>query len=892
MKIKQLILLILIFLFGLLLSIAPEQAWAQAVANSPVYSETTLASGWQDWSYNGININYANTGPVHAGNTSIAVTYTGGWSGLQFGYHGASLDVSAYDTFRFWIHGGTTGSQIIVLQIEGIEQSLTVQANTWTQVDVSLLSLGSPRTVSSISWFNNTAGSQPVFYLDDIAFINSGNPPPPTLPPGSGPALSVDAAADRHPISRYIYGINYASESVAADLRLPVRRWGGNSTTRYNWQLDIHNTGSDWYYENIPEENAHPELLPNGSAADRFVEQDRRTNTETLLTVPLIGWTPKARKESHPYDCGFKVSLYGAQDSVDEWDTDCGNGELGGNPLTGNDPHDTSVEITPAFVSSWVNHLVTKYGAAANGGVMFYNLDNEPMLWNSTHRDVHPDPVTYDEIRDRTWAYAAAIKAADPTAKTLGPVVWGWCAYFYSAADGCTPGADRQAHGNLDFIEWYLQQMHAYEQQHDVRILDYLDVHIYPQVNGVYSENLGSASVQAARLRSTRQLWDASYVHEGWIGQPVYLIPRMKQWTDNNYPGTQLAITEYNWGALDFMNGALAQADLLGIFGREGLGLATLWGPPDNTNAPGIFAFRMFRNYNGQGAAFGETSLRAISADQEKLAIYAAQRSSGELTLIVINKTALPLTSPLTLTNFQPASTAQVYRYSANNLTAIVREADMAVATSGFSATFPANSITLMIIPVKGTPGVAIFADVPLTYWAWDYIERLYNAGITGGCGANPLIYCPENTVTRAQMAIFLERGMNGSGFSPPSASGAVFDDVAASHWAAAWIEQLADDGITGGCGAGNYCPESPVTRAQMAVFLLKAMHGSSYLPPAVGASSGFSDVPANHWAAAWIKQLAAEDITSGCGAGNYCPDQSVTRAQMAVFLVRAFNLP
>ena len=96
---------------------------------------------------------------------------------------------------------------------------------------------------------------------------------------------------------------------------------------------------------------------------------------------------------------------------------------------------------------------------------MFYDLDNEPMLWNSTHRDVHPSPTSYDELRDKTWAYAAAIKAADPSAQTLGPVLWGWCAYLYSAVDGCSPGTDYSSHGNVNFVPWYLQQMQAYEQQ-------------------------------------------------------------------------------------------------------------------------------------------------------------------------------------------------------------------------------------------------------------------------------------------------------------------------------------------------------------------------------------------------------------------------------------------
>jgi CSLREA domain-containing protein len=185
------------------------------------------------------------------------------------------------------------------------------------------------------------------------------------------------------------------------------------------------------------------------------------------------------------------------------------------------------------------------------------------------------------------------------------------------------------------------------------------------------------------------------------------------------------------------------------------------------------------------------------------------------------------------------------------------------------------------------------FWDVPLNYWAWDYVERLYAAGITGGCATSPLQYCPEATVTRAQMSIFLLRGIHGSSYNPPPVGSSTgFADVPTTYWAAAWIKQLAAEGITGGCGSGNYCPETPVTRSQMAIFLLRAKHGSSYNPPPVGSSTGFADVPTTYWAAAWIKQLAAEGITGGCGSGNYCPETPVNRAQMSVFLVRTFNLP
>ena len=185
----------------------------------------------------------------------------------------------------------------------------------------------------------------------------------------------------------------------------------------------------------------------------------------------------------------------------------------------------------------------------------------------------------------------------------------------------------------------------------------------------------------------------------------------------------------------------------------------------------------------------------------------------------------------------------------------------------------------------------ATFSDVETDYWAWSFIERLVNAGITAGCGGGQ--YCPESSVTRAQMAIFLLRGIHGASYSPPAVGSSTgFDDVEPTHWAGAWIKQLAAEGITSGCGNGNYCPEASVTRAQMAVFLLRAKHGSSYRPPATGSSTGFGDVQSTHWAAAWIKQLVVEGITAGCGNGNYCPEQAVTRAQMAVFLVRTFSIP
>jgi hypothetical protein len=185
-----------------------------------------------------------------------------------------------------------------------------------------------------------------------------------------------------------------------------------------------------------------------------------------------------------------------------------------------------------------------------------------------------------------------------------------------------------------------------------------------------------------------------------------------------------------------------------------------------------------------------------------------------------------------------------------------------------------------------------------------DFIDNIAGNGITAGCGGGN--YCPDTTVTRDTMAVFLLRSKNGSNFLPPPATGNVFGDVPASNPFAAWIERLAADGVTGGCAAANpptqplplYCPTDPVTRGQMAVFLLRSKYGSTYAPPAA-TGTVFGDVSTTTPFAAWIEELAREGVTGGCAAANpptqplplYCPTDPVTRAPMAVFLVKNYGL-
>jgi uncharacterized protein (TIGR03437 family) len=273
---------------------------------------------------------------------------------------------------------------------------------------------------------------------------------------------------------------------------------------------------------------------------------------------------------------------------------------------------------------------------------------------------------------------------------------------------------DRNAHGGTPLLAWYLQQFKQDEKTRGKRLLDYVDMHAYlaPAAIGGTS-GMESAAVQALRLDSTRIFWDPTYVvsTDYWIkdvdnnGAPVapQYIPRVRAIIDQNYPGTKLAITEYDWARQDTLNGGLAQADLLGIFGREGLDAATLW-PQLQPTWPGAFAFKIYRNYDGIGGTFGETGVQAVSEDQGKLAIYAAMRSDLNLTLMAINKTGDDLSSAVSLANFSPGAAAKVWRYSAAQPGAIVAQPDIAVGGAGISAVFPANSITLLVIPPATLP--------------------------------------------------------------------------------------------------------------------------------------------------------------------------------------------
>ena len=315
----------------------------------------------------------------------------------------------------------------------------------------------------------------------------------------------------------------------------------------------------------------------------------------------------------------------------------------------GNDRADSAIVASPEFITAWVKEMKKQYPKLFSERRIVFALGNEPMLWHITHRDMHPEPVSYDEYLNRFVAMAKAVKAAAPEVQIAGPELWGWPAYFQSAKDIESKGNDdRRRHGGEDFLPWFLRQMRLQETKAGVRLLDYVTVHFYPQAQGVFSPAV-DLSATRLRLETVRSLWDPFYEDPSWIGAKVCLIPRLKRWAAEAYPGTKVGLTEYNWGGEEDISGALALADILGIFGREGLDLASYWSTP----AAGSFAaaaYTLYRNADGAGASFGGTSLQArwVGAPPENVSVYASiDGASRVASVIAVNKSGLPHTFSL-----------------------------------------------------------------------------------------------------------------------------------------------------------------------------------------------------------------------------------------------------
>jgi hypothetical protein len=445
-------------------------------------------------------------------------------------------------------------------------------------------------------------------------------------------ALAVDCAAASHRIDPMIYGIGFDPRRYPADdfvwrMGPGARRWGGNPSSRYNWELGrAWNTGNDWFFEN------HDLTGSQTFTYDTFLRDDQEHHVLTALSVPMLGWVAK---DTTSYS--FPVSQVGPQQQTDPQNPDAGNGVAkSGATLTG-DRARTSVAQGPESIGRWVS-AIREADARRGRSVHMYILDNEPELWSSTHRDVRPEPLSADELLQKTIAYGTAIRKADPDAVIAGPASWGWTAYFYSGVDTADfhLKPDYLRHAAVPLLAWYLRSLRAYEEKTGIRVLDVLDVHFYPMAKNVTSVTAVDPATAALRLRATRSLWDPSYVDESWIADRVRLIPRLSEWVDANYPGRGISIGEWNFGAPNHASGGLATAEALGRFGQQGLRSAFYWDyPPENSAA--FHAFRAFRNYDGAGHRFLDWSVATHASDP--ISLFASRDESGRtLVMVALNK--------------------------------------------------------------------------------------------------------------------------------------------------------------------------------------------------------------------------------------------------------------
>ena len=431
-------------------------------------------------------------------------------------------------------------------------------------------------------------------------------------------------------ISPYVYGLNSQQfDGVGAT----VRRMGGNRQTAYNWELNASSAGSDWQHLNDRwpcEVLGYKNCDEPGGQMTTFVKENRQAGMDSLVTIPMIDFVSAdfrgPVKEEDTAPSARYLRSYPKKPGPNSLVPDLADGKV--------------------YQSELVNLLVQKLGRADHRGTRFYSLDNEPALWPTTHPRVHPKTTTYEEVIQRTEATASMITEIDPSATVLGGVMFGWSEFM---SLNSAPDSEKYNARYGTYVDYFLAEAKQLEAKYHRRLVHVLDVHWYPEPRGAkrITERDASRRTIDVRLEAPRSLWDSNYKERSWITdqweKPIRLIPWLLEKIDQRYPGTKLSLTEYSWGAGDHISGGLAQADVLGIFGRYGLYLANYWGDgPGNGKLPSqiVNAFKLYRNFDKKGGKFGDTAVEATVADITKASVYAAVDSKrpGTLTIVVINK--------------------------------------------------------------------------------------------------------------------------------------------------------------------------------------------------------------------------------------------------------------
>lgn len=407
--------------------------------------------------------------------------------------------------------------------------------------------------------------------------------------------------------------------------------------TAYNWETNASNAGNDWRHQNDGHMGESDEA---GLCYKKFLDDAQSENAAVLLTIPTAGYVAADKK---------------------------GDGDVANTPDYLNVRFNKSLArkgsafVYPPNVSDKVVYQdeCVAYLEKAKKPVtpLWYSLDNEPDLWGNTHKRIWPKNPTYAQIFANNEEFGKAIRDVAPETMIFGPANYGFMGFktFQGAPD---------ANGR-DFLDAYLDHMKGVETKCGKRILDVLDIHWYPEARGDdvrICEGQDKPGTPAARIQAPRSLWDPTYVETSWIAdylgkKPIVLLPTINDQIKKHYPGTKLAITEYNYGGGKVISGAIAQADVLGIFGRYGLFAASNWGISPNDISQ-VAAFKAFRNYDGKGSAFGNLALGVSGETPEANSLYASSFSTdrSKVVLVYINKTGQEQSLRVRLSGFSAKS--------------------------------------------------------------------------------------------------------------------------------------------------------------------------------------------------------------------------------------------
>ena len=383
-------------------------------------------------------------------------------------------------------------------------------SSSWYHVSVPIDQTQDFGDVPGIALDINSYSGYPRFtitnWIDNIS-INASTNPPQQSTTNSTNYIGIDAGSNRNPISPMIYGTAFATSNQLEDLNFTMNRSGGNEESTYNWQINAHGKGADWYFESYPDSSATP-----GESADSVVAGSKAAGAQALITIPMMSWGPKlgAGRAILP---SYSIAKYGPQTDHDPYFPDAGNGVSTTNDtlITWNDPNDSYTPVDTNFQKGYVQHLITNWGVSTNGGVGYYIMDNEHTLWFSTHQDIHPVGTTMQEILGKIEAYASMVKSLDPQALVLGPEEWGWPGYFYSGYDQQWSGQhsdyntadypDRKTNGGWDYMPWLLNHLSQYQTNTGQRLLDYFTLHCYPQEGNVSGNDIDSPPNSSATNR-------------------------------------------------------------------------------------------------------------------------------------------------------------------------------------------------------------------------------------------------------------------------------------------------------------------------------------------------------------------------------------------------------